>query len=196
MLAKVLIPKSNPKPINFLALASSFKMGGLHKSHDQAFVIPSVDISAYLTDPNSKEGNKVIEQVRDACRTSGFFQITGHGVPPSLRDSVLDAAKTFFALPSEQKVKYSGVPGRGYEKIGEQMLEPGTKPELKEVSTFRSKGKPKLTLMERATSSVAKIQAGSHPIENSNIRIYGLRRLFRMRLSRTHFCDTTTFCLH
>ena len=111
-------------------------MGFTNKTDDQVFIIPSVDVSAYLADPLSYESTEVIEQVRNACRTSGFFQITGHGVPSSLRDSVLDAAKTFFKLPWEEKVKYSSVPGRGYEKIGEQILEPGTKPELKEVSVF------------------------------------------------------------
>jgi isopenicillin N synthase-like dioxygenase len=116
-------------------------MGFINETDHQVFVIPSVDVSAYLADPCSSESKKVITQVRDACRTSGFFQITGHGVSSSLRDSVLEAAKTFFKLPSEEKVKYSSVQGRGYEKIGEQILEPGTKPELKEVSVFYHKGK-------------------------------------------------------
>jgi isopenicillin N synthase-like dioxygenase len=111
-------------------------MGFGSETDSQAFVIPSVDVSAYLADPSSSNSEKVIEQVRDGCRTSGFFQITGHGVPSKLRDAVLDAAKTFFKLPLEEKIKYSSVPGRGYERIGEQILEPGTKPELKEVCLF------------------------------------------------------------
>jgi hypothetical protein len=116
-----------------------FNMGSVYETEKQTFVIPSVNVSAYLADPNSSDGQKVIEQVRDGCRTSGFFQITGHGVPSSLRDAVLDAAKTFFKLPLDEKAKYSSVPGRGYERIGEQILEPGTKPELKEVCLFSTK---------------------------------------------------------
>ncbi|KAK6387169.1 uncharacterized protein PV06_07648 [Exophiala oligosperma] len=96
------------------------------------FTIPTVDISPYLDDNHSMEADQVIEQIRAACATSGFFQITGHGIPDSLQADIFAAAKAVFALPDEDKRKLAGVPGRGYEIIGSQILEPGKKPDLKE----------------------------------------------------------------
>jgi isopenicillin N synthase-like dioxygenase len=97
------------------------------------FIIPTVDISAYLADPTSSSAQEVISKLRDSCKSSGFFQIIRHGISPELQTAVLKAAKTFFQYPQSEKIKYSGVNGRGYELIGSQILEPGTKPELKEV---------------------------------------------------------------
>jgi isopenicillin N synthase-like dioxygenase len=102
-----------------------------------AFSIPTVDLKAYLADPNSAAAEDIVAQIRAACTTSGFFQITGHGVPESLQDRVFAAAKAVFALPDDEKRKLSGKPGRGYEIIGTQILEAGKKPDLKEVRRNR-----------------------------------------------------------
>lgn len=105
-----------------------------HVSDDSpAFQIPTVDISSYLADATSSEAEHVVNKIRAACVTSGFFQVTGHGIPESLREGVLNAAKLVFDLPHEEKLNLTGVPGRGYEAIGDQVLEPGKKPDIKEV---------------------------------------------------------------
>ena len=41
--------------------------------------------------------SRVAQQLGDADRNSGFFYITGHGVPQELIDSVLEASKQFHA---------------------------------------------------------------------------------------------------
>ncbi|CEN60549.1 hypothetical protein ASPCAL02985 [Aspergillus calidoustus] len=97
-----------------------------------AFVIPSVDISSFLLDPSSPAAETVVSEIRNACMTSGFFQITGHGISPALQDTVITAARTFFSLSKEEKMKFAGTVGRGYEVIGAQALDPSTKPDLKE----------------------------------------------------------------
>jgi len=96
------------------------------------FTIPTIDLSAYLQHPNSSDADTVVEQIRTACATSGFFQLIGHGIPKSLQQQAFTAAKTFFHLSDEEKRKLSGKPGRGYELIGTQFLEVGKKPDLKE----------------------------------------------------------------
>ncbi|KAI2468186.1 Clavaminate synthase-like protein [Annulohypoxylon bovei var. microspora] len=101
---------------------------------EDAFVIPTVDISPYLEDPSSAASARVIEEVRQACVTSGFFQIVNHGLPKELRDGIFKAAETFFKLPLEEKKKMR-VPvlmNRGYELIGSQALQADTMPDLKE----------------------------------------------------------------
>ncbi|KAI0477189.1 Clavaminate synthase-like protein [Xylariaceae sp. FL0804] len=102
------------------------------------FVIPTVDLEPFLRDPESAEAARVVEQVREACTTSGFFLIVNHGVPRALQDEVFAAAKTFFALPLEEKKatmpenNKSVSKNRGYEIIGSQALQADTRPDLKE----------------------------------------------------------------
>lgn len=101
------------------------------------FSIPVVDLSVCLHgDGDLDEVDSVVNQIRLACSTSGFFQIVGHGISQTMQDSVLDASKALFTLPEEEKLKMKGKPGVGYETFGSQVLEAGKKPDLKEVSWF------------------------------------------------------------
>ncbi|KAJ5585254.1 uncharacterized protein N7459_005054 [Penicillium hispanicum] len=78
---------------------------------------------------------KLVEEIRQCCHYNGFFQITGHRVPPELQRRVLGCSKRFFDLPLEEKLqidKNLNSFNRGYELLRSQMLEVGTGPELKE----------------------------------------------------------------
>ncbi|KAI1079866.1 Clavaminate synthase-like protein [Whalleya microplaca] len=99
-----------------------------------SFVIPTIDIAPYLADPSSSASAQVVEDVRQACATSGFFQIVNHGVSRELQDAVFKASETFFALPLEEKKKlqHPTLKNRGYELIGSQALQEDTLPDLKE----------------------------------------------------------------
>jgi isopenicillin N synthase-like dioxygenase len=97
------------------------------------FTITTVDFSAYLENPDSTDAQKVVEEIKHACKTSGFFQIVNHGIPQALQREVLEAATKLFTLPQSEKLKLRSANGRGYEMIGTQVLEPGTNPDLKEV---------------------------------------------------------------
>jgi isopenicillin N synthase-like dioxygenase len=83
------------------------------------FEIPTIDISPYLdsragahTDPDCAA---VAAAIDEACRTVGFMQIVGHGVPDSAVSGLADALDEFFTLPPEAKIRYRR-PGanRGY----------------------------------------------------------------------------------
>ncbi|CAI4213854.1 unnamed protein product [Parascedosporium putredinis] len=81
--------------------------------------IPCIDLSADGgTDAAAKQ--HLLERLRVACETNGFFQLTGHGVPQSLLDEVMEQTQALFALPQEIKDKYdqalSGY-NRGYERL-------------------------------------------------------------------------------
>lgn len=109
------------------------------------FTIPTVDISSYVADPSSPEAKGVVEDVRNACITSGFFQLVGHGVPRELQEDVLKGAEAFFSLPKEEKLKceksIAGHGNRGYEIMGKQILQKGALPDLKEVRRARRRRK-------------------------------------------------------
>jgi isopenicillin N synthase-like dioxygenase len=98
------------------------------------FTIPTVNISPYFQNPDSPKSQHIISDVANACKTSGFFQITGHGISPTLQQQVLKGSKKLFALPVEEKEKLKSAVGRGYEVLGSQTLQQGTKPDMKEVS--------------------------------------------------------------
>lgn len=111
-------------------------MGSLESSKD---TIPTIDISPFFAENASEQlANEVVEAVRHACNTYGFFQIVGHGVSEEERDGILECAKRFFDLPIEEKMKLHtknsmGKSYRGYEPAGSQIHQKGLKADTKEV---------------------------------------------------------------
>ena len=100
-----------------------------------AFCVPTVNIAPYLADPSSAEADKIIGQIRQACVSTGFFQIVGHGISKELQQSVFAAAAKFFALPFDEKKKLDAkktVGHRGYDVLATQSYEPDVLPDLKE----------------------------------------------------------------
>ncbi|MCG6885504.1 MAG: isopenicillin N synthase family oxygenase [Silicimonas sp.] len=65
--------------------------------------IPILDWSRF-TSGSDRDG--FVSDLSSACRGTGFFLVTGHGIPQSLIDKTLAVADQFFALPSEEKAKY------------------------------------------------------------------------------------------
>lgn len=89
--------------------------------------IPVIDISRYISgDPL---GTKyIVDAVRAAAISPGFFQVTGHPISPNLRMRLLEGLKAFFALPPATKTALHRDNSRclrGYEGVGDQELEPG-----------------------------------------------------------------------
>ncbi|KAJ5872920.1 leucoanthocyanidin dioxygenase [Penicillium soppii] len=100
--------------------------------------IPTVDISAWI-DPCGTERDRqnVVEEMRNACTTYGFFNLVGHGVSPEAQKQALDCARLFFTLSEEQKMdvcisKSKGRSFRGYEPPGIQVHQEGLLPDTKE----------------------------------------------------------------
>lgn len=70
---------------------------------DEEFKIPVVDLTSSFS-PSLKERQSVANQIREACTTSGFFYITGHGVSPEARQGILKQAERFVhELPTVKK---------------------------------------------------------------------------------------------
>lgn len=80
--------------------------------------------------------HKFLTQLRYACRTQGFFQLINHPIDLGTQDGILHAAKNFFDLPLDEKMKLDKAQNqynRGYEVIGSQKFEDtDSKPDLKE----------------------------------------------------------------
>ena len=64
--------------------------------------IPVLDWSRF-TSGTDRDG--FVADLSKACRDTGFFLVTGHGIPQSLIEDTLRVADTFFALPAEEKAR-------------------------------------------------------------------------------------------
>ncbi|HEY7593764.1 MAG TPA: 2-oxoglutarate and iron-dependent oxygenase domain-containing protein [Actinophytocola sp.] len=77
-------------------------------------------------------------EIARACRETGFFYVTGHGVPASLRAELDARSREFFALPVEEKLRIEmsrgGRAWRGYFPVGGELTSGA--PDLKEGLYF------------------------------------------------------------
>ncbi|KAK0364339.1 hypothetical protein LTR91_002841 [Friedmanniomyces endolithicus] len=98
--------------------------------------IPTIDLSSYIRpDATPEERAGVIEDVRSACSRYGFLQVKGHGVPLATQREVLESCRRLFDLPQGVKDSLSlknNPARRGYERIGEQILDAKALPDCKE----------------------------------------------------------------
>lgn len=98
-------------------------------------VIPIIDVSDLLAGNSGKY--RVAKEIGDACRTYGFFYISGHGVSETLQKSVENLSDQFYAQSLEEKEKiHMSVEGkkRGYYGILKERTASG--PDFREVLTF------------------------------------------------------------
>ncbi|KAF9675944.1 hypothetical protein SADUNF_Sadunf09G0086700 [Salix dunnii] len=71
--------------------------------------IPLIDLSI-ISFPNSNLDNDqalggLVEEIGDACKNWGFFQVINHGVPLAKRQNIEKASRMFFYQPLEEKRK-------------------------------------------------------------------------------------------
>ncbi|KAL9332622.1 hypothetical protein ACSQ67_002232 [Phaseolus vulgaris] len=86
---------------------------------DDANNIPIIDLGG-LSGADHRVSSSILEQISDACKEWGFFQITNHGVNPDLMDRVREAWRQFFHLPMEVKQQYANSP-KTYEGYGSRL---------------------------------------------------------------------------
>ena len=80
------------------------------------FTVPVVDITPYVQDGSPTDRARVAAEMDQACRTVGFVQILGHGVPTAVTDGLAAAMDDFFGQDLETKKTYRTPPeiNRGY----------------------------------------------------------------------------------
>lgn len=97
--------------------------------------IPRIDI-ATLSSQDLAARRLVADQIGQACRDTGFFVASGHGVTPALMADAFAAAHAVFALPAAAKrtlaIAQHGH-NRGYVGLGVEALDEKTAPDLKEA---------------------------------------------------------------
>ena len=95
--------------------------------------IPLIDLDGSFDDSEARR--RVAWNIHKACRETGFFYVTGHGVPQASMDAQIAQTRRFFAQDDAAKraVAVERSPcRRGYEGVGRQMLDAGSPADLKE----------------------------------------------------------------
>ncbi len=96
--------------------------------------IPVIDLKN-TTSLNTHNIAEIVNQLRNAATTSGFFYVKNHGVDEGLIQRQFELSKRLFDLPLEIKLKYDQAKNpshRGFEQIAAQKLDFCAKADFKE----------------------------------------------------------------
>ncbi|MFV0243522.1 MAG: isopenicillin N synthase family dioxygenase [Qingshengfaniella sp.] len=100
--------------------------------------IPVIDLSG-LSAQSPETRRHVGWDMHKACRETGFFYVSGHGVSQALIDAQLAWTERFFDLPEDRKAAVAYERGKaayGFEPMLAQQLDEGSAPDLKESYMF------------------------------------------------------------
>jgi isopenicillin N synthase-like dioxygenase len=96
--------------------------------------LPIIEIGA-LRRHDAAGSRSVVRAIREACRTTGFFYVTDHGVPDASISHIFAEAKRFFDEPLAAKEKVGLKTNnifRGYDGLRNQALDAATGGDVKE----------------------------------------------------------------
>lgn len=97
--------------------------------------LPTIDMAA-LRDGSAAQRREIGRTLGSACRETGFFCVTGHGISAASRAALFQAARDFFALPLDRKNELSIVlspHNRGYVGLQTERLNAAEAPDRKEA---------------------------------------------------------------
>jgi isopenicillin N synthase-like dioxygenase len=67
--------------------------------------VPVIDVAAVFLDSSSNAALTAIDQIAQACKTWGFFQVVNHGIPTAQIEEVWRQTHALFALPLDEKLE-------------------------------------------------------------------------------------------
>ena len=112
-------------------------------SSDAKAFLPIIDMAPLFTDSPVARAD-VARAIQSACRDSGFFYVSGHGVDPRCLDDLDAASRRFFALPDDSKMEIAMAEGgqawRGFFPVGGELT--SGRPDIKEGLYFGSELAP------------------------------------------------------
>src|SRR3954454_19060339 len=87
--------------------------------------LPVIDMAPLFDHGRAAERGEAARGIEAACRDSGFFYVTGHGIPAGLQERLEAASRRFFALPEAAKRRVAmaqgGTAWRGWFPLGGEL---------------------------------------------------------------------------
>lgn len=106
--------------------------------------VPVIDIAGLRAEAlETRKG--VAAEIDRACRTIGFFYVSGHGVPDTLVTDLIQASRAFFAQPLEEKMAIASAQSehfRGYVPMHSEEHNPGKGRDWHEALDFGREPRP------------------------------------------------------
>lgn len=81
--------------------------------------LPIIDLADLDRGPDARAA--LLDRLRTVTHEIGFFHLTGHGIDPAAADALIGAARAFFALPDDEKLRIENTNSpqfRGYTRVG------------------------------------------------------------------------------
>jgi isopenicillin N synthase-like dioxygenase len=98
--------------------------------------IAVIDVGGLIAGNHGKE--QAAQEIALACKESGFFYISGHGISEDLQHRLRDASRRFFEQSADEKMRIrmslGGRAWRGYFRVGDELT--SGKPDQKEGLYF------------------------------------------------------------
>ena len=102
--------------------------------------LPIIDIGPSFSN-NKTDHVEVAKKIGKACKETGFFYISNHGVDQNLIDETFVQVNRFFDQPKEWKEKWKKKDGsNGYEPLETQRLDNESPGDIKESFNFTIAG--------------------------------------------------------
>ncbi|KAL5566895.1 hypothetical protein UlMin_030059 [Ulmus minor] len=74
-------------------------------SGSSCFKLPVIDLAEMNKDYDCLHRKQVVEEIKHACETWGFFKILNHGIPQDLMDEMVEGVRRFNEQSKEEKMK-------------------------------------------------------------------------------------------
>jgi len=106
--------------------------------------LPVIDMAPLFQIEDQDPRQRIASAIQSACRDSGFFYVTGHGISEEILDSLDQESRRFFDLPNDVKMEVSmekgGSAWRGFFPVGDELT--SGRPDIKEGLYFGSELTP------------------------------------------------------
>lgn len=106
-LVEARITKVPPMFIHPLSQRHSDDVSGSVKKSSEQFLFPVIDMEGIdgIHDARKKR-KEIVEKIRDASQTWGFFQVVNHGIPEFVLEEMIDGVRRFYEQETEVKKQW------------------------------------------------------------------------------------------